>query len=596
MKVLVIGSGGREHALAWKMKQSPRVTKVFVAPGSDGMRSHAVPVSLENHDAILSFIQQEYIDLTFVGQEDYLVEGLVDKIETRGYKAFGPGAAAAALEGSKAFAKDFMLQHHIPTAAYGIFHEEIEAFAYLETLQAPYVVKANGLAAGKGSVICHDLDQAQITVRQMLSGEAFGDAGTTVVIEEFMTGEEASFFILTDGQNFVSLPSCQDYKTIGELDTGLNTGGMGACSPAPVITPAIEKIVIRQIVEPTIMGMAKEGSPYRGVLYIGLMIDGERVRVVEYNCRFGDPECQSLMIRLKSDLFTLALATLDGNLSEQNPEWHHEAAACVMLVSQGYPGKYENGKIISGIDALSQEQPQDEKVWRYIFHSGTRLDGSVYRTHGGRVLGVTALGSTLEKALAESYQVVNRIHWDGLTYRRDIGAKGLLHFRDNRPERSVGIVLGSASDLEVAQKATAILKKFGVGYRLWISSAHRSPERTRQFIRESESTGIEVFIAVAGMAAHLPGVVASETTKPVIGVPIVSTLNGLDALLAIVQMPPGVPVATMATDGTVNAAILAIQILSLRYTDLRMQLMLHKIEMEQKIVASQKFAGLESSL
>ena len=592
----MIGSGGREHALAWKMNQSPQVTKVFAAPGNDGMRADAMPVSLENHEAIVSFIEQENIDLTFVGQEGYLVAGLVDQIEAQGYKAFGPSAAAAALEGSKAFAKDFMQRHQIPTASYGIFQEKEKAFAYLETLPAPYVVKASGLAAGKGSVICQDLHQAQTTVQQMLSGDAFGDAGTTVVIEEFITGEEASFFIFTDGQNFVSLPSCQDYKTIGELDTGLNTGGMGAYSPAPVITPAIEEKVIQQIVEPTIVGMANEGKPYRGVLYIGLMIDGEQVRVVEYNCRFGDPECQPLMMRLKSDLLTLALATVEGTLHEQKPEWYQEAAACVMLVSRGYPGNYENGKIISGIDALPHEKCQDEEELWHIFHSGTRLDGSVYRTNGGRVLAVTALGTTLEKALAESYKVVERIHWDGLTYRRDIGAKGLLHFRDNRPERSVGIVLGSASDLEVAQKATAILKKFGVGYRLWISSAHRSPERTRQFIKDSESIGIEVFIAVAGMAAHLPGVVASETTKPVIGVPIVSTLNGMDALLAIAQMPPGVPVATMATNGTVNAAILAVQILSLRYTDLRMQLMLHKIEMEQKIVASQKVAGLESSL
>ena len=592
----MIGNGGREHSLAWKINQSPQVTIVFVAPGNDGMRPDAIPVILDNHDAILSFIQQENIDLTFIGQESYLVAGLVDQIEAQGYKAFGPNSAAAALEGSKAFAKDFMQRHQIPTADYGIFQEKENALTYLETLQAPYVVKASGLTAGKGSVICQDLDQAKTTVHQMLSGDAFGEAGTTVVIEEFVSGEEASFFIFTDGQNFVCLPSCQDYKTIGELDTGLNTGGMGAYSPAPVVTPVIEEIVINQIVKPTIAGMAYEGNPYRGVLYIGLMIADEHVRVVEYNCRFGDPECQPLMMRLKSDLVTLVMATLEGTLSEQEIEWYEEAGACVMLVSQGYPGIYENGKIISGIDAISQDKCEDEKDLNHIFHSGTRLDGSVYRTNGGRVLGVTALGSTLEKALVECYKVIKRIHWDGLTYRRDIGAKGLLYFRDSRPEKSVGIVLGSASDLKVAQKATEILKKFGVGYRLWISSAHRSPERTRQFIRESESIGIEVFIAVAGMAAHLPGVVASETSKPVIGVPIVSTLNGMDALLAIVQMPPGVPVATMATNGTVNAAILAVQILSLRYTDLRMQLMLHKIEMEQKIVASQKVAGLEFSL
>ncbi len=593
MKVLVIGRGGREHAIAWKMTQSPQVKQVFVAPGNDGMRPEIKTVPLETHEAILSFIQKENIDLTFVGQEVYLVDGLVDQIEAIGYKVFGPTAAAAALEGSKAFSKDFMQRYQIPTAGFEIFIDEEKTCAYLETLNAPYVIKANGLAAGKGVVICEEIKEAQNTVRQMLSGQAFGESGTTVVIEEFMAGEEASYFVFTDGKDFVTFPSCQDHKTIGELDTGRNTGGMGAYSPAPVVTPEIEEKIIQEIVKPTIAGMAKDGKPYKGVLYIGLMIDEKKVKVIEYNCRFGDPECQSLMLRLKSDLYPLALAVVEGTLAQETPEWHEAASVCVMLASEGYPEKYEKGKIISGMETFFPKQSSHTSQSWQIFHSGTILDGTAFRTNGGRVLGITALEETLEKALSQAYQMIARIYWDGMVYRKDIGAKGLMHFRDNRPEKSVGIVIGSKSDLEIARKATAILDRFEVGYRFCISSAHRSPERTRAFIDQSEKMGVEVFIAMAGMAAHLPGVVAAETTKPVIGVPIVSTLNGMDSLLAIVQMPPGIPVATVATNGAANAAILSIQILSLRYTDLRAKLMLYKIEMEQQVTLSHKAAGLE---
>ncbi|MBF0278541.1 MAG: phosphoribosylamine--glycine ligase [SAR324 cluster bacterium] len=593
MKVLIVGSGGREHALAWKMKQSPQVSQVFVAPGNDGMRSVAELVSARTNEAILSFIQREKVDLTFVGQEAYLVDGLVDQIESAGFKAFGPTAAAAALEGSKAFSKDFMHRHQIPTARYEIFREEDKAFAYLESMNAPYVIKASGLAAGKGAVICQDLEEAQNTVRQMLSGQAFGESGRTLVIEEFMNGEEASFFVLTDGKDFVAFPSCQDHKRIGELDQGLNTGGMGAYSPAPIVTPEIEKIIIDRIVKPTISGMAAEGNPYKGVLYIGLMIDHGEAKVVEYNCRFGDPECQVLMLKLKSDLYGLAVAAAEGKLAQEIVEWHSESAVCVILASGGYPEQIEKGKIISGIELLPSDS-KPERQSSQIFHSGTRLDGSVYRTDGGRVIGVASIGINLEKALQQAYQNIGKIYWEGMVYRRDIGSKGLMHCRDMRPEKSVGIVIGSKSDLEIARKATALLERFEVGYRFCITSAHRSPIRTREFINQSEAMGVEVFIAMAGMAAHLPGVVAAETTKPVIGVPIVSTLDGMDSLLAIAQMPPGVPVATMATNGAVNAAILSLQILSLRYTDLRAKLKLYKIEMEQQVVVSHKEAGLES--
>ncbi|MBF0287963.1 MAG: phosphoribosylamine--glycine ligase [SAR324 cluster bacterium] len=596
MKVLIIGSGGREHSIAWKMRQSPRVTKVMVAPGNDGMRRHAELVpSLNSHEEILSFIKQEAIDLTFVGQEVYLVDGLVDQIEAAGCRAVGPTAAAAALEGSKAFSKDFMHRHHIPSAAYQTFSDQALALEYLKSLPAPYVIKADGLAAGKGAVICENLEDAQNTINRMLSGEAFGEAGKTIVIEEFLIGEEASYFVLTDGKDFVSFPSCQDHKRIGELDTGLNTGGMGAYSPAPVVTPAIENKIIEEVVRPTITGMAKEGKPYKGVLYVGLMVHEGNIKVVEFNCRFGDPECQPLMMRLKSDLFTLSLAVAEGTLTEQKIEFHKDSAVCIVLASEGYPQEYQKGKIISGIDASSSSDVEASEAKCCVFHAGTKLDGSVYRTNGGRVLGVTALGKNLETALVNAYQAVDQIYWQGVTYRNDIGAKGLLHVRDNRPEKSVGIVIGSKSDLEVAKKAMVLLERFGVGYELCIASAHRTPERTRHFVKELEAGGGEVFIAMAGMAAHLPGVIAAETTKPVIGVPVVSSLQGLDSLLAISQMPPGVPVATMATNGAANAAILAVQILALRYTDLRAQLMLYKMEMKQQVIASHHAAIVESS-
>lgn len=588
MKVLIVGSGGREHALVWKMSQSEQVSQVFAAPGNGGMKKHAELVSLKTHEEILNFVKERQIDLTVIGPEIPLVEGLVDKLDTAGVKSFGPTAAAAALEGSKAFAKDFMKRHQIPTSASETFTEVQPALDYLQTLPAPYVIKADGLAAGKGVLICDSLEKAQASVKDMLENKTFGEASNKIVIEEFMQGEEASCFAITDGKDFILFPSCQDHKRIGELDTGLNTGGMGAYTPAPVVTPEMEQKIIEQIVKPTINGMSKEGHPYKGVLYIGLMIIDGQPRVVEYNCRFGDPECQPLMMKLKSDLFPLLMAVSDGTLARQKPEWNEESVACIVLASEGYPGSYEKGRIISGIDA----QSEDSSPWS-VFHAGTCLDGSVYRTNGGRVLGVTAMGKTLEMALDEAYKAVRRIHWDGMNYRRDIGLKGLRHYKDNRPKTSVSIMIGSKSDLDVAKKATAILERFGVGYELNITSAHRSPERTRQIIHDAEAKGVEVFIAMAGMAAHLPGVIAADTAKPVIGVPIEAKMQGMDALLAIAQMPPGIPVAAMATNGAMNAAILAVQILSLRYTDLRAQLKLYKIEMAQKVVESHKSAGLE---
>ncbi|MGK5094357.1 phosphoribosylamine--glycine ligase [Deltaproteobacteria bacterium TL4] len=590
MKVLIVGSGGREHALAWKMRQSPQVSQVYVAPGNEGMKTHAETVALKSHEEIIKFVEEQQIQLTVVGQEVYLVNGLSDELEARGHHVFGPSAAAAQLEGSKSFSKDFMKRHNIPTAAYGVFTELLPALAYLKTQAAPYVIKANGLAAGKGVLICLSFEDAEQQARAILEKNAFGDAGRSIVIEAFMQGEEASCFVFTDGSAMVLCPFAQDHKRIGDLDSGLNTGGMGAYIPAPVVTEDVRQKVLEQIVTPTIVGMASEGTPYKGVLYIGLMIENGDPKVVEYNCRFGDPECQPLMMQLKSDLFPLAMATVKGTLASEKPEWHEGAVACVVLASEGYPGSYQKGEIISGFDA---HQPAEKEQDYCVFHSGTRLDGSVYRTAGGRVLGVTARAPNLEKALRRSYEVISSIHWKGMNYRTDIGLKGLLHYRDQRPKNSVGILIGSQSDLEVARKATAVLEEFKVGYRLAISSAHRTPERTRQFLHDCENEGIEVFIAMAGMAAHLPGVIAAETTRPVIGVPIAATMQGIDALLAIAQMPPGIPVSTMATNGSVNAALSAIEILAIRYTDLRARLRLYRMEMKQQVINAHLSAGLE---
>jgi len=582
-KVLIVGSGGREHALAWKLNQSEQVSQVFVAPGNDAMKAHAEVCAVTTHEAILELVKEHAIDLTVIGQEVYLVNGLADELRAQGYAVAGPSAAAAALEGSKAFAKTFMHKHNIPTASYESFSEVTPALEYLDTMSAPWVIKADGLAAGKGVLICDNKEEAIEGIQNILGGQ-FGEAGHSLIIESFLKGEEASCFVLSDGNDFVLFPFVQDHKRIGELDTGLNTGGMGAYSPAPVVTPEVREYVLDNIVAPTISGMKEDGIPYCGILYIGLMIHEGEAQVVEYNCRFGDPECQPLMMQLGSDLFPLMMASAEGILLKQvAPQWLNQAAVCVVLASEGYPEAYEKGKIISGIDA---SHIGGDGVMSCIFHSGTCLDGNVFRTNGGRVLGVTTLGNTHEEALQNAYDLAQTVYWEGVIYRRDIALKGMLALRDQRPEVSVGIIMGSASDFAIAKKTTDILEQFGVGYEVCVASAHRSPERVQHFVQTAESKGAETFIAIAGMAAHLPGVVASGTARPVIGVPVRATMDGWDALLSIAQMPLGVPVATVAINGGANAALLAIQILAIHYTDLRAALKLYKLKMEQKVIQS----------
>ena len=429
LKVLVIGGGGREHALAWKIAQSPRAEKVFVAPGNAGSarepQCENIAIAAENVDGLLRFAQQNKIDLTIVGPEAPLVLGVVDKFRAAGLRIFGPTKDAAKLEGSKAFAKDFLARHKIPTAAYGNFTEVAAAEAYIKKTGAPIVVKADGLAAGKGVIIAQTTDAAIAAIRDMLAGNAFGDAGHRVVVEEFLSGEEASFIVMVDGEHILPLATSQDHKRVGDGDTGPNTGGMGAYSPAPVVTPEIHARIMREVIEPTARGMASEGHPYTGFLYAGVMIapDGTP-RVLEYNCRFGDPETQPVMMRLRSDFVELIEAALDGTLDRAQAKWDDRAALGVVMAAGGYPGSYSKGDAITGLPETAADDC-------HVFHAGTVLKDRAVVTSGGRVLCVTALGATVGAAQKRAYETVKKIHWRGAQYRTDIGYRAIARERSS---------------------------------------------------------------------------------------------------------------------------------------------------------------------
>lgn len=424
MKVLVIGSGGREHALAWKLKQSARVSEVIVAPGNAGTaREKGVrnaDVAVTDLDGLFKLAKDEKIGLTVVGPEVPLVAGVVDKFRAAGLRCFGPRAIAAQLEGSKAFAKDFLLRHNIPTARYAVFTELNPALAYVRQQGAPIVIKADGLAAGKGVVVALTLADAEQALHDMLGAHQFGDASARVVIEEFLDGEEASYIVMSDGQHALPMASSQDHKRRDEGDLGPNTGGMGAYSPAPVVTADVEKRILKEVIEPTLRGMAMEGAPFIGFLYAGLMIDKSGApKVIEYNVRFGDPETQPIMLRLKSDLVDLIEAALDGELHHTHVQWDARPSLGVVMAAGGYPGKVRNGDVITGLDS---DFGPDAKV----FHAGTQLDakGNVI-TAGGRVLTVCALGKDIAAARANAYAAVAKIHYEGGFCRRDIAHRAL---------------------------------------------------------------------------------------------------------------------------------------------------------------------------
>ena len=418
MNVLVIGAGGREHALAWKLAQSPRVTRVFCAPGNFGISQVAecVPIKVSDHDSLVKFAKERSIGLTVVGPDDALAAGIVDRFQDEGLRIFGPDRSAARLESSKVFAKEFMLRHGIPTAASGQFSSASEARAFVARMRTPIVVKASGLALGKGVIIAQTHGEADAAIREIMEERKFGDAGAEVVIEEFLEGEECSIHALVDGRSFLLFPSAQDHKRALDGDRGLNTGGMGTFSPADkVLPPALEQRVRTEVLDRFLSGLRKDGLDFRGMLFPGLMITKDGPKVLEFNCRFGDPETQVLVTRLESDLLGLLEATIDRRLHEVTPTWRREAAVCVILASGGYPGSYASGKKIMGL----------EKCPATVFHAGTKREADDVVTAGGRVLGVTSLGSTLSEARARAYAAVSGICFEGMQFRSDIAVKGL---------------------------------------------------------------------------------------------------------------------------------------------------------------------------
>ena len=423
MKILIVGGGGREHALAWKAKQSPKVKQVFVAPGNAGTALEAgvenIAIAATDILELLAFAKKEQIGLTIVGPEVPLTMGIVDSFKQAGLPCFGPIAQAAQLEGSKSYCKDFMVRHNIPTAKYQSFTDQHAAIAYIKKQGAPIVVKADGLAAGKGVVVAQTEQEAVNAVEDMLSGNVFGAAGSRVVIEEFLQGEEASFIVIADGKHALAMATSQDHKARDNGDKGPNTGGMGAYSPAPVVSPDIHSRVMREVIEPTLAGMADEGHPYTGFLYAGLMIapDGS-IKVLEYNCRFGDPETQPIMMRLKSDLVDLCEAALAGRLDKISSAWDDRAALGVVMAAGGYPDDYQEGAVITGLPAREMEGSK-------VFHAGTQKKGDTVVTAGGRVLCVCALGGTIQEAQAKAYELAKGIHWDNVYYRTDIGFKAI---------------------------------------------------------------------------------------------------------------------------------------------------------------------------
>ena len=430
MKILVIGSGGREHALAWKLRQSPRVSEVIVAPGNAGTALEPgvrnAPVALNDIDGLLRLAQREDVALTVVGPEAPLVDGLVDRFRNEGLRCFGPRKIAAQLEGSKAFAKDFLVRHNIPTARHAAFDELNQALAYVRARGAPIVIKADGLAAGKGVVVALTLADAEQALRDMLGAHMLGAASARVVIEEFLAGEEASYIVLCDGRNALPLATSQDHKRRDDGDFGPNTGGMGAYSPAPVVTPEIDQRVMRQIIEPTLAGMAAEGAPFIGFLYAGLMIDAHGApRVIEFNVRLGDPETQPILLRLKSDLVDLVDAALDGRLDRISVSWDQRPALGVVLAAQGYPGKVRTGDEVRGHDAAFGPEVK-------VFHAATKVENGKVLTCGGRVLTVCALGRDIAAAQTRAYAAAKQIRFDGMFYRRDIGNRGVARSEERR--------------------------------------------------------------------------------------------------------------------------------------------------------------------
>ncbi len=588
MKVLIVGSGGREHALAWKISRSPDVETLYCAPGNAGIAALAECIAIDASDivALKDFALEKQVDLTVVGPEQPLVSGIVDVFEKSGLKVFGPRKAAAQLEGSKSFAKQLMLKYNIPTAAGRTFNSYAQAVSYIKTMDFPLVVKADGLAAGKGVIVCHTHDEAEAALDRIMRQHVFGEAGATVLIEEYLDGEEASFIAFTDGKTVLPLPASQDHKAVYAGDKGPNTGGMGAISPAPVVDIVMRRKIMEKVMLPTVKAMAAEKIPYKGVLYAGLMISGDKVKVVEFNCRFGDPETQPILMRTRNDIVPLIQASIDGGLEHYSVDIDGRAAACVVMAAEGYPEKYDKGMPIRGLDQVPLSDD------RAVFHSGTAEKEGVVVSSGGRVLGVTAMGETLENAVSRAYEAVSAISFDNAYHRPDIGHRAIERLK--KPPL-VGIVMGSDSDLSVMTAAGDTLLQFGISYEMIVCSAHRTPAEASVFAKGARARGMKIIIAGAGHAAHLAGAMAAHSSLPIIGVPIDSSaLSGFDALLSTVQMPPGIPVATMAVGkpGAKNAAVFAAQILSVSDPEMAKKVDDYKAKMAAEVNRKAKgFAG-----
>ena len=587
MKVLVVGSGGREHALIWKIAQSPRVKKIYCAPGNAGIADLAlcVPIEADDINKLLEFAKKEKIGLTIVGPEAPLSMGITDLFEKEGLKVFGASRRAAEIESSKSFSKAIMMKYGIPTAEGEVFTNYRKAAAYIRKRGAPLVVKADGLAAGKGVIVCSTEKEAIDALDSILVKRTFGDAGKRVVVEECLVGEEASFLAFTDGKTVLPLPSSQDHKPVFDDDKGPNTGGMGAYSPAPVVDRYIHRRVMEEVMIPTVRAMAAEGRPYKGVLYAGLMIDRDRIKVLEFNGRFGDPEAQPLLIRMKNDIIPVMEAVIEERLHECRLEIDERASVCVVMASGGYPGSYRKEIPIKGLKDAARIKDV------VVFHAGTKFKNGSVVTNGGRVLGVTALGDTVTAAIDKAYQAVSMIKWEGVLYRKDIGKKAVIR-KAVLPK--VEIIMGSDSDYDVMEEAIAVLKKFSIAFGITVASAHRSPERASRIAKTARERGVKVIIAGAGHAAHLAGVLAAHTSLPVIGVPIDSScLLGFDSLLSTVQMPPGIPVATVAVGkpGARNAGILAAQILGI--SDPALSGMLDAFKKEMALQVEKKAKKIE---
>ncbi len=431
MKILIVGGGGREHALTWKLCQSPSVTEIFIAPGNAGTANLGQNINIDADDieGLMCFALDNEIDLTVVGPEVPLTLGITDLFEENGLKIFGPSRLAARLEGSKLFSKELMTRTGVPTAAYEKFTDADAAKEYIKKLGPHSVIKADGLAAGKGAIVCRSTEEALAAIDLIMVERAFGDAGDTVVIEEFLEGEEASFIAITDGRTILPLATSQDHKAIFDGDSGPNTGGMGAYSPAPVITPEMETEIMDTVMAPIVEAMAKDGTPFKGILYAGLMITAEGIKVLEYNCRLGDPETQPILMRLKNDLAELLLAAAQERLSGITLDWSEKTALCVVMTAEGYPGSYRKGDVIEGLPDAA------DITDAVVFHAGTAEKDGAVTTSGGRVLGVTGLGRDIKEAIKTAYTAVEQIRWDGAYYRRDIGAKALKDQKTETPEQ-----------------------------------------------------------------------------------------------------------------------------------------------------------------